>query len=85
MKPILDYSKDLRRKLAAGKTLDDALTELRAAGASIFDCVASVRSLRRCDLAEAKQVVEASSAWSDIRAATNELYRELSGNEKSET
>jgi hypothetical protein len=67
MKPVLDYSKDLRRKLAEGKEFDKALGELRAAGASIFDCIASVRSFRRCSLLEAKQLVESWSAWSDAR------------------
>ena len=84
MRPVLDYSKDLRRKLAEGKTLDAALGELRAAGASIFDCIASVLSFRQCDLAEAKQVVESSSAWSDVRAGTEKFYQELSGDEKRE-
>ncbi|HXR06361.1 MAG TPA: hypothetical protein VN765_03465 [Candidatus Acidoferrum sp.] len=84
MKPLLEYSKDLRRKLAEGKAFDEALRELRTAGASIFDCVASVRSFRRCDLMEAKQLVESSSAWSDVRIAPEEFYRELNRNENRE-
>ena len=75
MRPALDYSKDLRRKLADGKTLDEALIELRSAGASIFDCIVSVRSFRRCEIAEAKQVVQSSSAWSDHREITDEVLR----------
>ena len=78
MRPLLDYSKDLRRKLADGKTLDQALSELRAAGVSIFDCIVSVRTFRRCELAEAKQIVESSPAWSDHRVATEDFVRELS-------
>lgn len=78
MRPAFDYSKDLRRKLADGRTLDEALGELRTAGASIFDCIVSVRTFRRCDIAEAKQVVQASAAWSDYRDATEEFVRELS-------
>ena len=78
MRPAIDYSKDLRRKLADGRTLDEALTELRTAGASIIDCIVSVRTFRRCEIAEAKQVVETSSAWSDYRNATEEFVRELS-------
>ena len=75
MRPALDYSKDLRRKLADGKTLDEALAELRAAGASISDCIVSVRTFRRCEIAEAKQIVETSSAWSDHRNVTDEVLR----------
>ena len=58
----------------------DRLTigELRAAGASIFDCIASVRSFQRCELAEAKQMVESSSAWADVTAATYKSFQDLS-------
>jgi hypothetical protein len=79
MRPVLDYSKDLRRKLADGKTLDEALAELRASGVSILDCIASVRSFRRCSLEEAKRLVESSAAWADVRKATEDSFRDLSG------
>ena len=75
MRPALDYSKDLRRLLAEGRTLDEALMELRRVGASIFDCIVSVRTFRRCEIAEAKQIVETSSAWSDHRSVTDEVLR----------
>ena len=78
MRPVIDYSKDLRRKLADGKSFDVALGELRAAGASIIDCIVSVRSFQRCDIADAKRMVESSSAWSDVAAATDKIYRDLS-------
>jgi hypothetical protein len=78
MRPAIDYSKDLRRKLADGKGFDVALGELRADGASIFDCIASVRSFQRCDIADAKRMVESSSAWSDVQAATDKFYQDLS-------
>jgi hypothetical protein len=78
MRPVLDYSKDLRRKLAEGKSFDQALIELRSAGISIFDAIASVKALYRCDLAEAKRLVEASSAWSDHRSIAEEVLREWS-------
>lgn len=77
MRPVLDYSKDLRQKLAAGKTLDEALAELRASGVSIFDCIASVRSFQRCSLEEAKRLVESSAAWADVRKATEDSFRDL--------
>lgn len=78
MRPAVDYSNELRQKLADGRKLDEALGELRTAGASMFDCMVSVRTLRRCDLAEAKQVVQASAAWADYRDLTEEFVRELS-------
>ena len=77
MKPVLDYSKDLRRKLADGKTFDTALAELRNTGVSIFDSIASVRSLQKCSLEEAKRLVETSSAWSDVTKSTEASLRGL--------
>ena len=73
MRPVIDYSNQLRQKLAEGRTLHQALSDLRAGGASIFDCIASVRSFRRCDLAEAKLVVQSSPVWSDHREITAEV------------
>jgi len=67
VKPALDYSKDLKRKLAEGKTFDTALSEPRAAGVSILDCIVTVRAFRGCDLPEAKYIVERSSAWAGVR------------------
>ncbi len=78
MRPALDYSKDLRRLLADGRTLDEALSELRRVGASIFDCIVAVRTFRRCEIAEAKQIVETSIAWSDHRSITDEVLRDWS-------
>ena len=75
MKPAVNYSNDLRQKLAQGRTLDQALSELRTSGASIFDCIASLKTLRRCDLAEAKKIVQSSPAWSDHRDVTQEFLQ----------
>ncbi len=80
MRPVIDYSKELRRKLADGKTIDQAMRELRNAGASIFDCIASVRKLHSCDLAEAKRFVQASPVWSDHRNITEEVLKVWSEN-----
>ena len=78
MRPAFDYSKDLRRKLADGKTLDQSLAELRSAGATITDCVVSVRNFSRCEIIEAKRIVESSPAWSDHRNIGEELLRDAS-------
>jgi len=79
MRPPLNFSKDLRRKLADGKTFDQALVELRVSGASIMDCIASVRNFHKCGLEEAKRRVESSSAWADVRKATEDSFRDLTG------
>ena len=78
MRPVIDRSSELRQKLAEGQTLDQALAELREVGASIFDCIASVKSFRHCDLAEAKRLVESSSAWVDYRNVTAEFFKAFS-------
>jgi len=69
-----DYSKSLRRKLADGKTLDNALAELRADGASIIECIGAVKKIRGCELGEAKKIVNLSPAWADV---TEPITREL--------
>lgn len=73
----LDYSKDLRRALADGKTLDEALAALRARGVSILECIISVQKFRRCGLAEAKKLVHFSDAWADMREQHDQFHREL--------
>ena len=72
-----DFTKQFRRKLAEGKTTDEALAELRAAGASMMACIIAVRTFRRCDLGEAKKVVYFSSAWADQREFHDRFHAEL--------
>jgi hypothetical protein len=74
---LLDYSKDLRRLLAEGKTLDEALAALRARGLSIMQCINAVRIFRKCDLTEAKQIVHFSPAWKDVREGNERFHQEL--------
>jgi hypothetical protein len=71
------YSKPLRQKLADGKILDEALSELRSEGASICRCIAAVEHVQRCGLAEAKRLVHFSPAWSDVRVANEKFHAEL--------
>jgi hypothetical protein len=74
---MLDYSKDLRRLLADGNTLDQSLAALRAKGVGIIPCISAVKKFRGCDLAEAKEIVHSSSAWADKREEQEQFYREL--------
>jgi hypothetical protein len=60
-----NFPEELRHKLLSGKSFDEALGELRASGASISECIKSVRAFHQCDRAEARRVVQSSSAWSD--------------------
>jgi hypothetical protein len=72
-----DYSKNLRRKLTDGKTLDNALAELRAEGVSIVECIGAVKKFRGCDLSEAKRIVNLSPAWSDVSEPINRELENL--------
>jgi len=73
----LAYSKQLRDKLANGKALDDALSELRSEGASILQCMAAVEHVKKCGLAQAKRLVHFSPAWADVREANDKFHEEL--------
>ena len=77
MRPAIDHLKELRRKLADRATFDQVFTDLRAAGASIFDCIVSVRSFYSCTIEEAKRLVESSPVWSDHQIVTDEFVREI--------
>ena len=73
-----NFSNQLRNDLASGKTLDEALVLLRASGASVVECIATIRSVRQCALPEAKQFVHDSPAWADLRERNNKFHEELS-------
>jgi hypothetical protein len=72
-----DFTKEFRRKLSEGKITDEALGDLRAAGASMMACIIAVREFRRCDIGEAKKVVHFSSAWADQKAFQDGFHAEL--------
>ena len=71
------YSKQLRRKLADGKVLDQALSELRSEGASILQCIVAVQKVQNCGLGDAKRLVHFSPAWADMREANEKFHEEL--------
>ena len=72
-----DFSNLLRRELASGKILDEAIAVLRAAGASQVECIVALQSVRRYTLEEAKRVVHESHAWADVRHRDEALWDEL--------
>jgi hypothetical protein len=76
----INYPKEFRRKLAEGKDLDTTLSELRASGASIMDCVSAVHSFRKCEIIEAKRIVHFSPAWKDVMEATDASFRDFNDN-----
>ena len=80
---MLPYTVDLtnitgsfRRLLAEGKTTNQALAELRAAGAGFVSCMVAVRTFRQCDFVEAKKVVIDSPAFIDQKEFHDRLFDE---------
>jgi hypothetical protein len=72
-----DFSKQLRSQLASGLTLDTALRELRSAGASIIESIIATKSVRGCDLAEAKRLIHDSTTWADVVERTDAMWAQL--------
>ena len=72
-----DFSKQLRRRLAEGLTLDASLREMRSEGVSIIECIVATKNVRGCDLAEAKRLIHGSTAWTDVIERTDAMWDEL--------
>lgn len=72
-----DFSKLFRRHLAEGRLFDDALRELRAAGASIIESIGAVKRVRGCDLVEAKRLVHDSATWADVTTRTDAMWAQI--------
>jgi hypothetical protein len=72
-----DFSKQLRRRLADGITLDDSIRELRDEGASIIECIVATKTVRSCDLGEAKRLIHDLDAWADVIKRTDAMWDEL--------
>ena len=71
------FDEMLRRSIESGATLDQGLADLRAAHASVIDCIKAVHSVRACDLGEAKRIVHCSSAWEDKRKEHDRFHDEI--------
>jgi len=56
--------------------MDEALSQLRADGASIIESVKAVHDVQGCDLAQAKRVVHFSNAWSDVERQQHEHFHD---------
>lgn len=72
-----DFTDRFRRSLTEGKSVEDALVELRAAGASVCESILAVSKVQGCRLSEAKKTVHFSSAWADRREYHERFHDEL--------
>jgi hypothetical protein len=61
---------------SSGGSIEDALAELRQAGADIVDSVKALREVEGIRLGAAKVIIDESATWADARAA-NEWLRDL--------
>jgi hypothetical protein len=72
-----DFSKLFQSRIAEGRVFDDALRDLRAAGASIIEAIVAVKRVRAYDLVEAKELVHDSEAWADVTKPTEAMWAQL--------
>jgi hypothetical protein len=76
----------LRGHLQSGLNLEAALALMRRDGATITECVVSVRSVLGCEVIDAKRTVTNSRAWADVAERTSaDLERELGVEQKLRT
>jgi ribosomal protein L7/L12 len=57
-----------------GRDLDSVLRALRDKGANVIDSIRVMRELKGWPLAQAKDIVHSSAAWSDLRDFHDELH-----------
>jgi len=71
------FTNELRELRKSGRTFEEALTSLRANGASIIECIIAVKEERECELIEAKRAVLASKTWHDVAEATDQMWKDF--------
>jgi len=72
-----DFSHDLLRHLRNGEDIDSSLSKIRTEGATIIDSIKAIRTVRGCDLREAKQLAHDSRAWADLKEQHARLHEDL--------
>jgi ribosomal protein L7/L12 len=74
---VADLRETAAAMRAAGTGLDEVLAELRSQGASITQCLKIVREVEGVPLGRAKEIVDGSVTWSDMREANARLRGDL--------
>lgn len=62
-----------RGLLAAGAQMEDVLRELRRMSDAPLDSIKAIRAAAGVDLSEAKDLLNSSAAWSDVRIQHEEI------------
>jgi hypothetical protein len=74
----MDVVNEFRSLLNLGRSRDDALAELRRAGASPMSCIRAIAEVEQIDVAAAKRIFSESPSWSDyVRQNDESLIAEL--------
>jgi hypothetical protein len=71
------FVQQLRTLCESGKTIDQALFDLRASGASIIECIVALREYKDCSIIEAKRFIHHSDAWRDVAEPTDKMWDEF--------
>jgi hypothetical protein len=74
---------DIENRFDEGNSIEEVLRYLRSNGFSVLDSIKVTMRLTGVSLAEAKQVVHTSEAWSDRRAMHDAFHRGLIGETES--
>jgi ribosomal protein L7/L12 len=61
------------RKRREGCSLEEVLASLRSAGATIIDSLKVVREVEGVRLGRAKEIVDSSATWADMRESNEKL------------
>lgn len=77
MKADLYFEELLVRALAAGVSLETALAEIHASGATPVDVIKAIRAACGVSLAEAKQIFGQSPAWAQEVKTGDLLHEEI--------
>ena len=74
----MDAIEQYRTVRSRGQTRDEALAELRRAGASPISCIRALCEVERVGLAAAKQIFTESPSWADyVRLNDESLIAEM--------
>ena len=70
LKELIESSTKLRQE---GLSLEKMLASLKAEGASIVDSLKVVRAVEGVELGKAKEIIDKSETWADLREVNDHL------------
>lgn len=73
----MDHTDRFRALLNEGRSREDALAELRRAGASPIGCIKAIHEVEQVGLADAKRLFSESACWADVHLSHEAFADEL--------